>query len=168
MKKFFLSAVQLWALFILYSVSFISCKQDNTGNPYFISFIANDTVTKYDGSHSRFQLLFNAVSRREKYTYEVTGVTPVSNLIIHIKDSKPLMAASYGWSVPAQNVSPQTYIHFFTHGMLYSSAKNGEVLVTITEMTDTEIRGTFSGTVQSDPGTSIKITDGKFFIPIVE
>ena len=157
------------------------------GNGYYLKFNLNGNAVNY-GSDCLAELSFS--SSDGLYNAALISYKDVNagakNAVTILVYSSSTIAANVGYNDPAKAAEtsgaqvPQSTIFWYdSTGVAYLSAgefsdASGNMIVpgavansmlTITELTSTVVKGTFSGTVyQSDFSRSASITDGEFYL----
>ena len=156
--KIIMKALKLLTVFALISsIAFVSCKKesDDSGDPS----TGNGTMSlKYGGTSWNATLDVQCIKSGK--TYVITG-TDSNTKQAQVQLSEITTTGTYEVTMGSghtlrwtESISPTD--SFMANGML------GSGTITINELTDTKIVGTFSFTGFSAGGTTRIITDGKF------
>ena len=135
---------------------------------FLIRFRANGSQTEYRGQGGVFASFGQLGSQSSFNIAAVSDAGSVSggSINVGIIDAAPITTATY---TGFQTVGPSggfrfAQILYNIGGFEYSNTGAGsDNTITITEMTPTTVRGTFSGTVRAQNRPSISITNGEFF-----
>ncbi len=146
------------------SLVFNSCKKDATsGDGYVMRFYVDGSKVEFTGQGSlvaafaQSGTIFNAV---------FTGYTANSNMGLQIFDNKAIGATTYsGYGIVGSSIVGVLISYEDTDGTVYTQGTGTtDATITISEITDTTVRGTFSGTLKANGKPDIKITNGEFFV----
>jgi hypothetical protein len=154
MKK--LRIILCFSFLILISVSIISCNDDEGGG-----LLSNSIKFKIDGNLVEFKdqsKLFGIYGNNgSQHTLLIQSDNGEEEINIQIFDDSPITVATYtGFELNSNNVIEGIVIGFFpSDGSLFSTdASNMVGSVTVTELGNTLIKGTFAGQLR-DPGQEL-------------
>lgn len=142
-----------------------SCKKDDNtdSGAYVMSF-------KVDGKLVEFKVQASLVAAfghaDNVYNAVFTGYDPDSNISLQIFDGKEIVAATYtGYGLVGGSIVGAVIGYSDKSGTLYTQyAVNSDATITISEITSSTVRGTFSGKLRSNGKSDISITEGKFYV----
>jgi hypothetical protein len=140
---------------------------DDGGTGYFIRYQANGTSIEY-----RDALLIHGVITTvgSQHLLAVEGVSPSgtisgSSVNVSVMDVQSLAPGTYVGFQAKTGGFTSASILYRTGGVEFSNTSNSDNRVVIAEISSTEIRGTFSGTVRASGQSNVSITNGEFFVP---
>ena len=137
----------------------------NPGNGYYIRFRAGSVDRNYTGDlvvHGAF----NQVS--SEYIFTADGVAEDGSItggsiILGAQDVSPVTTKTYGSFQVVGSGWTMGVILYSIGGTQYDNDDvPNDIRVTITEISSTAVKGTFSGTVKANGKPSISITNGEF------
>lgn len=177
----FFQSVKITILFLSLMISIASCIKDDDIDKdqnavYMISFKANGVLKEFSSDHS---LQFGITQSGDQHIAIISGFKPPSSsgmppstVGIQAIDIKPIASnTTYsGYTPRSSTPSTGAYMHYnedlITYNTLYLADR--DMTLQIIEITSTMARGTFKGTLKSAGNPDLKITDGKFHVPIGE
>lgn len=153
---------------IVFSLIFIiSCsKDDETPGEYFMRFKANGASVEYT---NQLGLTAGFAQNGNQHVATISGWNDASsNFSLLLYNLAPITEVTYsGYSVSVDG----TVGVFFAHkekdsGAVFSSGvtTDFDASVTISEITETGVKGTFSGLIKASGFSDITITEGSFFV----
>ena len=161
--KFFLP----FALLVFSLVFIAGCSKDeeDTGK-YFMRFKSNGEWVEYT---NQLHQTAGFVKSGLQHVGTISGMNDAtSNFSILIYDLEPITEGTYsGYTTSVEGLTGILLAHKDkSTGAVYGSAVVGELTarLTITEMTETSVSGTFSGVLKSNDHPDIDITEGSFFV----
>ncbi|MFB6342981.1 hypothetical protein ACE1ET_14735 [Saccharicrinis sp. FJH62] len=152
---YFLPAIMLFILVVP------SCTKDDSrvGETYEMSFSVNGTTVKYT---SQASLLANFANTGAQYLAVFTGNDATSSMNITAYDDQPVSKKSYsGYATSGTALVGVLMTYQDNDGTVFSQG-GGDVIVSISSITDTSVSGTFSGILKASGKPDMVITDGKF------
>jgi hypothetical protein len=144
---------------------------DDEIGDYKISFNANGVLQEFTSDH----FPQGSVSDNgTQYIARFTGVRSSSTIQIEALDNKAIIKTSYSDYVITQ-ATTQSLAFVVGASIAYAEGQttyttpstNPNVLVTITEINSNSVRGTFSGTLQSNGKEDLVVTNGKFYVELI-
>jgi hypothetical protein len=144
-----------------------SCKKDDNNEPdnsaYKIRFEVNGSLVEFNLQGSLLAAFANSGSQ---YNAVFTGSDSKRNIGLQVFDSKEITENSYsGYTISGSSVVGTLMHYEDLDGTLYTQGSNNmDLRITITELTDKIVRGTFSGTLHASGKSSISITNGEFYV----
>ena len=163
----------LKAVVLTVAVLAVACGKDSDGGTgpsndgdLFYRFDANGTRVTYTVQQS---LLGSFSRNNNQRVLIITGFNANSNSALQVYSGADIGVGSYsGYTInPAQGVVIGTIMHYQdSNGVLYAtdSSVNPTDVVTITDLTATTVRGTFSGRLKSAGRPDMVITNGEFLV----
>ena len=137
----------------------------NPGSDYYIRFRAGSVDRNYTGDllvHGAF----NQVSTEYVFTADAVaedGSITGGSVILGAQDVTPITTKTYGTYQVVGSGWTVGQILYSIGGIQYSNEDvPNDIRVTITEISSTAVKGTFSGTVKANGKPSIPITNGEF------
>ncbi|MBC7915363.1 MAG: hypothetical protein H7Y07_14710 [Pyrinomonadaceae bacterium] len=154
----------------LTALTIVSCSKDknddNNNTGYHFS-------AKVDGVKKEFKTSVNAqldgTSAQTGYNLFINGgggtsSYPLPNFYVEVTADEPIVPKTY-YTIPNQEWEAKG--DYWTDAGHYDN-DNLNFSITITSISSTEVRGTFSGTLEDDAiGQVITITEGSFSAPLV-
>ncbi len=149
---------------VIMAMVFSSCKkEDASPEEYVMKFKSNGSqvVLNVQGStvaaFAQAGTVFNGV---------FTGSDNVSSISLQVYDNKTISATTYsGYKLVGSTIVGALISYNDAAGTPYTQGSaNPDASVTISEITETTVRGTFSGTLKSAGKPDIAVTDGEFFV----
>lgn len=149
---------------VILAMVFSSCKKEDAGpEEYVMKFKANGApvVLNVRGSlvaaFAQAGTVFNGV---------FTGSDNVSSISLQVYDNKTISATTYsGYKLVGSAIVGALISYNDAKGTPYTQGSvNPDASVTISEITETTVRGTFSGTLKSAGNPDISITEGEFYV----
>jgi hypothetical protein len=136
-----------------------------TASGHFLQFDANGTQVAFTIEAS---LTAAFAHQGSQYNALLTGFNANSNLSISIFDGAAITTKQYsGYGISGGAFSGVLITYQPAIGQAYSSiaTPNSDAVVTVTDLTATEIKGTFSATLQRNGQADIVATNGQFSLP---
>jgi hypothetical protein len=165
MKK---AAVFFLALAIFFaSITLItSCAKDEDPGEYFMRFKANGNLIEYT---NQLGLTAGFAQSGNQHVGTISGWNDASsNFSVLLYNLAPISETTYsGYSASVDGVVGVLFVYKEKEtGVVFSSGVDAEfdATTTITEMTDTGVKGTFRGTIKAAGQSDISITEGSFFV----
>lgn len=157
----------LYTSLILMLILAVSCaKDDEIPGEYYMRFKANGNSVEYT-----YQLgLIASFSQSEnQYVGTISGMNDASsNFSLLLYDNVPITESVYsGYDVSVGGTVGVLFAHKEKEsGAVFSSGVTADydARVTLTEITETGVKGTFSGIVKATGHPDINISDGSFFV----
>ena len=149
----------------LAAVSLSGCKKDDDngdGGQYYMRFKANGTTVEFKVQAS----LVAAFGHAENvYNAVFTGYDAESNISIQVHDGKAIEEKNYSGYILSGSAFVGALIAYKDKaGTVYTQGVPGNASITVSEITATEVRGTFSGTLKATGKDDVIITEGEFFV----
>lgn len=156
-------------LVVLVSGAFLfeSCSKDEeTPGEYYMRFKANGTLAEYT---NQLGLAASFAQSGNQYFLTISGWNDAStNFSVVLYNLAPISESTYSGYVASVD---GTVGVLFAHkekesGAVFSSGVTADydARVTLSEITETGVKGTFSGTVKASGHSDISITEGEFFV----
>ena len=143
---------------------FNGCKKDQTTQGgYLMKFDVNGQTVEYTNQASLIAAFSSAATQ---YNALVTGYDANSNAGLQIFDDKAITTGTYSGYTIAGSAVVGVLIHYQEPGgTLYTQGTtNSDAVITISEITATTVRGTFSGTLKTAGKSDISVTNGQFYV----
>ena len=178
MKNQFLTRKATYLILVLAIMALLlsSCKKDDNigGNSYMISFKTNGVLEEFPLEDAVSGSFYEDVTKTQ-FGLRFTGTDNPRKIYLDVYDDKMITESPYtGYAVtPATGQKPAyivgAKIAYSTDAQTTHStiSQNPDVTISISEITQTTVRGTFSGTLKSNGKADIDITEGKFFVRVV-
>lgn len=153
--------------FFIFAIVFSSCKKDDNGdngaNDYVMKFKANGSQVVLNSQPSLVATFANAGAI---FNGVFNGSDGASIMILQVYDSKNISETNYiGYKLVGSSFIGAVISYNDASGTGYAQGSvNPDTKVTISEITTTTVRGTFSATLKSAGKPDIAITDGEFFV----
>ncbi len=147
---------------ILFSVS--ACKKDDSVTSYVLRFKANGTQIEYSSAGVTL-MHTESFDSESYYMAAISAGTSADAISISVSDNEDFSVKTYDQS---ESTFGAHIVYIKKNGPVYysdSQAKK-DFKVVITKITDTDIRGTFSGTLSSSTEDDLVITNGEFVAKI--
>ncbi len=154
-------------LLLIVSTAFFSCNDKDEKEPvveYFIRATVNGEAVYFSDQNT---LWSNALHYEEQHEFNIYGsIGEIIGITIQMLDNQPIAPGIYSGLA-------ETDTHFEGVRIIYTDDLNNYItdaneptgMVEITELTQTEIRGTFSGVlVNLNKTQHLTITNGQFFV----
>lgn len=144
------------------------CKgSDSTGpndSTYYLRFKANGSQVSFTLQGS---LLVTFSTSGSQYVGIVSGFDAVSNANLQLYSNATIGKATYsGYTVSGGALVGALIGYQDATGTLYTSAgATVEASITVTDLTGTTMRGTFSGRLKATGKPDVVVTEGEFFVP---
>jgi hypothetical protein len=143
-----------------------SCKKDDNepeNSAYKIRFEVDGSLVEFNLQGSLLAAFANSGSQ---YNAVFTGSDSQRNIGLQVFDNKVITENTYsGYTISGSSVVGALMHYEDLNGTLYTQGSNNmDLRITITELTDKIVRGTFSGTLLSAGKTDISITNGEFYV----
>lgn len=135
------------------------------GSGYFVRFRAGGEQVSYTLQNSLLMTFSNSGSQ---YVGIVSGFDPSSNVNLQVYSNSAITATTYsGYNVSGGSLVGALVGYHPAGGTLYTSSSSSGVTatVTITELTATTVRGTFSATLYAAGKPDVSVTNGEFHVP---
>jgi hypothetical protein len=150
----------------LFSILVGSCKtdeDDNSNSGYFIRFKANGTQVEFKEQTS---LVAAFAKSGIQHNGVFSGGKNLSNIVLQVFDNKAIEATTFtGYTISGSSIVAELISYNDNTGANYTQGSVGSnATITISEITATTVRGTFSSTVKSAGKPDISITQGEFFV----
>jgi len=164
-RRYFISEKVLAVLVVLMiTVVLSSCKKDDpeeNGGAYEMSFTANGTKVKYT---TQGALVASFANSGSQFLGVLTGYDANTNLHVQVYDDEAIVAGTYsGYSASGGVLTGVLIGYKDGTGTSYTQA-GGDIVVTISSITETSASGTFIGTLKASGKPDMVITDGKFTV----
>jgi hypothetical protein len=161
--KFFTRRTIVILSFALFGVIFNSCKSDADESTYYVRFNADGTRIEFT-IHGLLVAAFGQAGNQ--YNGVFTGGDNSSNISLQVYDNKSIVPATFtGYTLSESTFVGALIGYQDKNGTLYTQGSiNPNSTITITEITSTAVRGTFSGTVKATGKSDISITGGEFYV----
>ena len=139
-------------LFVSFAViTLASCKKSSSDSQH--------VSAKFDGVKTEFNVALAAQSSNAGKSVQIvaTGGTPYPALVLTIDDDAAIAVGTY-------TASPD-----FDAGASYAVSSdsydsNDDFTITVTSISATAIKGTFSGKVENSSSTTVNVTEGSFYV----
>ncbi len=140
---------------------------DSTGpdGTYYLRFKANGTQITYA---DQFRLNATVSQAANQHLLLALGFDDTSNFSATFFDGAPVSQKTYAGYNINQSLGAFIGVIFAyqnTSGVVYGPGSTNDESATITELTSTTVRGTFSGTVRAAGQADVVITNGEFYLP---
>jgi hypothetical protein len=127
------------------------------GSTYYLRFKANGTQVNFTAQASLYAAFAQAGAQ---YNMIGTGYTATSNSNIQVYNNSPVVVGTYsGYNINGGALVGALVGYQDDGGVSYT---NQSATITISEITSTTVRGTFSGVVEANGHPDITITNGEF------
>jgi hypothetical protein len=142
---------------------------DSTGpgnsNDYFLRFNVNGSAVSFT-----LQTSLNAAFAHSGTVYNavIVGFDATRNANVQIVNGSPIGTGTWhDFQIQGSALVGSLIGYQDAGGTLYgtSPGSDADVTVAITKMTDTAVRGTFSGTIVASGHADLVVTNGEFFVP---
>ena len=136
----------------------------NNNGTYFYRFDANGTRVTFNTQNSLTAAFSQSGNQR---VLIITGFDATRNSAVQVYSGATITTTSYtGYTI---NTSLGAVVGMIFHyqdasGTLYTSDTGNANTATITEITSTTVRGTFSGRLKANGKADLVITNGEFFV----
>ncbi len=157
----------LYATFIFFVFLSTGCSKDEE-NPgeYYIRFEANGNKVEYN---NQISLTAGFGQSGNQYVGTVSGWNDASsNITLILYDIEPITESTYsGYTASINGVMGVVFSYKEKEsGAVFSSgvAADHDARITLSEITETGVRGTFGGTITTAGQPDINITEGSFFV----
>jgi hypothetical protein len=156
-------------LVVLVSGAFLfeSCsKEDEDPGEYFMRFKANGTLVEYT---NQLGLSAGFAQSGNQYVGTISGWNDAStNFSLLLYNQAPITESTYsGYAVSVNGTVGVLFAHKEKEsGDVFSSGVTADydARVTLSEITETGVKGTFSGLIKAAGHPDITITEGSFFV----
>ncbi len=143
-----------------------SCKKDSAvvdNDTYYMRFKANGVQFQFTEQAS---LVATFAQTGTIFTSSFTGLDGLSQIVLFVYDNKEIAVKTYsGYFLVGSSFIGALISYNDPSGNFYKEGiGNSDGTVTISEMTDKTVRGSFGGTVVANGKADIKITNGEFFL----
>lgn len=159
------NAKALVSAFIVLSAAISACKKDDTtsNEQYAFKFKANGTQVVLNQQAS---LVAAFAQSGNIYNAVFNGSDGVSIAILQVYDNKAISSTTFsGYNLVGGSIVGALISYDDATGTGYmQGAGNSDATVTISEITEKTVRGTFSGTLTATGKPDIAITDGEFYV----
>ncbi|WP_372948886.1 hypothetical protein [Mariniphaga sp.] len=156
------------ALTILISgILLVSCsKDDETPGEFYMRFKANGTLVEYT---NQLGLSAGFAQSGNQYVATISGWNDASsNFSLLLYNNAPITESTFsGYSVSVDGTVGVLLAHKEKDsGAVFSSGVTADydARVTLSEITETGVKGTFSGLIKATGQSDISITEGTFFV----
>ncbi len=160
--KKIVTQVLVFSFFIGLSVS---CQNDDneTEGGYYVRFKANGQQVEFTVQGATIAAFAQAGNT---YNAVFTGYDSSSNVGLQVYDNKEITMATYSGYTLSGSSFIGALIHYKDNlGTLYSQdALNPTTSITISEITSSAVKGTFSGILKASGKPDLSITQGEFFV----
>jgi len=136
----------------------------DNGGTYFYRFDANGTRVTFNTQNSLTAAFSQSGNQR---VLIITGFDATRNSAVQIYSGSAITTTSYtGYTINTQLGALVGMIFHYqdASGTVYSSDTGQANTASITEITSTAVRGTFSGTLKAAGKADLVITNGQFFV----
>lgn len=166
MRRNITTGIGIQILFIaLLSATFSSCSKDDepAENDYYVRFNASGQKVEFK-VHGSLVAAFGQSGSNHNAVF--TGYDATSNISLQVFDNKAITTATYtGYTLSDSSFIGALIGYTDKSGTLYmQDALNPVTSISISEITATTVKGTFSGTVKASGKTDISITNGEFYV----
>jgi hypothetical protein len=134
-----------------------------SGNSYYLRFKANGTQVEFTSEPS----LIGAFAQSGiQYNGLFTGYDANSNMSLQVFDGAAITQKSYsGYDITGGALVGVLLTYQTTGGVVYGSGGVGtDAVITITELSQTAVKGTFTGTMKASGHPNLSITQGEFVV----
>ncbi|MEE4285236.1 MAG: hypothetical protein V2I31_03775 [Mariniphaga sp.] len=156
------------ALLVLVSGVFLlgSCAKDEDPGEYFMRFKANGTLVEYT---NQLGLAASFAQSGNQHVSTISGWNDASsNFSLLLYNLAPIAESTYsGYSVSVDGTVGVLFAHKEKESeAVFSSGvtPDYDARITISELTETGVKGTFSGLIKAAGYPDISITEGAFFV----
>lgn len=148
-------------IFALFMIS--ACSKDEVEDgSYRVKFKANGTPVEFN---SQLTLTASFGQSGNQYVAVFTGYDAESNISIQVHDGKAIEEKNYSGYILSGSAFVGALIAYKDKaGTVYTQGVPGNASITVSEITATEVRGTFSGTLKATGKDDVIITEGEFFV----
>lgn len=154
----------LGALMVM--VAGITTGCDDTDNEaFYMRFKTNGTQMAYN-DQTALNATFVTTGSQRSATF--AGVDANTSMTVEALDEVNIAEDIYdGYWTLETHVFGSLITFVDADGVIYASAtdNSSDAVVTVTEMTSTTVKGTFTGTLKAEGHPDIVVTSGEFFIP---
>ncbi len=166
MKRNFLKRLSIQILVLLFlAVTSGSCSKDDetAESEYYVRFNANGQKLEFTLQGA---VLAAFGQSGNQYNAAFTGGNTNSNVSLQVFDNKAITTATYSRYVLTGSAFIGAIIGYQDNsGTLFTQgAVNPNTSITISAITSTTVKGTFSGTVKAAGKPDISITNGEFYV----
>jgi hypothetical protein len=144
---------------------FVSCQNDDeeSGGEYYVRFIANGKKVEFSVQGATIAAFAQAGNT---YNAVFTSYNTSSNIGLQVYDNKEITKGTYiGYTLSGTSFIGALIHYKDDSGILYTQdALNAVTSITISEITSSAVRGTFSGVLKSSGKPDLSITQGEFFV----
>jgi hypothetical protein len=131
-------------------------------NGHFLRFDANGSQVNFTAEASLIAAFAHAGN---EFNALMTGYDATSNASLQVFDGAAVTTKRYGgYDIVGGALVGVLITYQPSQGVVYSSiaTATSDAVITITDMTATEVKGTFSGTLQANGHPDIVVTNGEF------
>ena len=154
--------ILIWS-FVLIIFAFQACKKDNNGNSneLFMRFKANGVLVEYNDPTTLYAILTQGGAQ---HTGSFTGYDPISTMTLQVYDSMAISVKAYtGFYIVGSVLLGALMSYGDANGVTYSQdTNNNDIVINVSEVTATNVKGTFSGTLVEPGYPNIAMTQGEF------
>jgi hypothetical protein len=128
-----------------------------------MSFKVDGTTIEFTGS---FSLTATFAQAGNVFSGIFTGYQGLSNMVLQVYDNKSISPTTYtAYGLVGTSFVGALLSYNNPNGTFYSqSSTNSDATITISEITEKTVRGTFSATLKAAGKADIAITEGKFYV----
>lgn len=146
-----------------------SCKKDQTNSnaySYFMKFDVDGKTIEFTTQASLVAAFSSSGTTVKQYNALFTGYNSNSNMGLQIFDGNAITTGTYtGYTIVNSAVVGVLIGYQDTSGTLYTQGTtNSDAVITISEMTTSTVKGTFSGTLKATGKSDISVTNGQFYV----
>lgn len=149
---------------VVFTLLFNGCKKDqSTQGGYLMKFDVNGKTVEFTGQASLVAAFSNTGNQ---YLGVFTGYDANSNMGLQVYDNKAIVPGTFsGYAISNSAIVGVLIGYQDTSGTQYTQGTtNSDAVITISELTATTVRGTFSGTLKAAGKSDISVTNGQFYV----
>lgn len=149
---------------VVFTLLFNGCKKDqSTQGGYLMKFDVNGKTVEFTGQASLVAAFSNTGNQ---YLGVFTGYDANSNMGLQVYDNKAIVPGTFsGYTISNSAIVGVLIGYQDTSGTQYTQGTtNSDAVITISELTATTVRGTFSGTLKAAGKSDISVTNGQFYV----
>lgn len=139
---------------------------DKITGDYMITFRTEDGLEEYT-SEDAVGGLVDQIDKQHRAL--ISGGRSDRSIGLQIYDDKNIAESTYsGYSIDQSYTIVGVGLFLIFDQEIYSSSyyQQSDLVIKISELTSNSARGTFSGSVRSNLGNDLTITEGKFYVPL--
>jgi hypothetical protein len=163
--RFKKQVIYVFLAIAVFAFVLIGCKKDDDAGSgvYRMKF-------KVDGNQVEFNLQTALVAAfgqsGSQYNSVISGSDSKSNVGLQVFDNKIIATGKYSGYTISNSAVVGALMHYQDlNGTVYTQGTvSPDIEITINEINDTTVKGTFRGTLKSTGKANISITDGEFFV----